>query len=96
MGSSPAPEPARPPRWEVLKEGGFSSKFKEAFNALLSEVIPCGGGRRAVLWHCRKASTGSPAQGVLDCLPLQRLSLWLSIFAYYPVTPAKQTPVVFF
>ena len=58
VDSSPVPDPLRRPRWDVLKEGGFSSKFKDAFNALLSDVIPCEGDGRAVRWPHREASPG--------------------------------------
>lgn len=53
-------DPVRRPRWDVLKEGGFSSKFKDAFNALLSDVIPCGGDGQAVRWPHREASPAGP------------------------------------
>lgn len=60
MDSSPVPDPVRRPRWDVLKEGGFSSKFKDAFNALLSDVIPCGGDGRAVRWPHREVPQARP------------------------------------
>lgn len=60
VDSSPVLDPVRRPRWDVLKEGGFSSKFKDAFNALLSDVIPCGGDGQAVRWPHREASPAGP------------------------------------
>lgn len=62
--SSVAPEPARLPRCDVRNEGGFS-KFKEAFNALLSDVIPCGGrGRYDPSTRRAKRSQLYPGNGV--------------------------------
>ena len=75
-------DPVRRPRCDVLKEGGFSSKFKDAFNALLSDVIPCGGGGLAVRWLQREASLAGPDERKL------RSKTLFYVIGFVPAAPA--------
>lgn len=79
-------DPVRRPLCDVLKEGGFSSKFKDAFNALLSDVIPYGGGGRAVRWPHREASLAGLERKL-------RAKTLFYIIVFVPAAPACERGV---